>query len=112
MPTYAYFCPANGRTVEVRHGIDHRIGSWGELCYCAQIDLGDTDVMAPVEKRIFAPAIAVPPGNSDLKAKGFTKLVRREDGNYENVTALDGEAKIMKPGDKSTMPDIKKRIRD
>ncbi len=112
MPTYTYYCPANDRTVEVRHGMDHRIESWGELCYAAQIELGDTDVLAPVEKRMSPPAIAVPPGNTDLKSRGFAKLVRREDGNYENVTALDGEAKIMKPGDRSTMPNIKKRIRD
>ena len=67
MPTYAYYCPANGRTVEVRHGIDQRISSWGELCYCAQIELGDTDVTAPVEKRIYAPAIAVPTSNTDAQ---------------------------------------------
>jgi hypothetical protein len=28
MPYYEYRCPANGRIVEVRHGMEERLGSW------------------------------------------------------------------------------------
>ena len=51
--------------------------------------LGDTDFEAPVAKR--AAAIAIPTGNTTLKNAGFTKLVKRDEGVYENVTASGGE---------------------
>lgn len=34
-------------------------------------------------------------GSAELKNMGFTKLVRRDKGVYENVTALPGEKKIV-----------------
>lgn len=112
MPAYDYFCEANGRTVEVTHPVDVRIRTWGELCYAARIPLGDTDPISPVKKLISAPNIAVPISNSKLKEVGFTKLVKREQGVYENVTALDGEKRYMKAGDPTSIPDLKKKIRD
>jgi hypothetical protein len=54
----------------------------------------------------------VPVGNSKLKEKGFTKLVRRDEGVYENVTATGDEARYMKEGDPSTLPHLKKKIGD
>jgi hypothetical protein len=32
MPPYDYHCPANGRVVEVRHGVDDRLKSSDEIC--------------------------------------------------------------------------------
>lgn len=112
MPTYDYYCEANGCTVEVTHTMDATLRTWGELCYVARIPLGDTDPMAPVRKRISAPAIAVPIANSTLKEKGFTKLVRRDHGVYENVTALGSEKRYMRSDDPSSVPDFKKKIED
>ena len=51
-------------------------------------------------------------GNSTLKEKGFTKLVKRDEGVYENVTASGDEARYMIAGDASTVPHLHKKIRD
>ncbi len=110
MPTYDYFCEDNGKTVEVYHGINDKLKTWGEICFTAQIPLGDTDVSAPVRLVIRPVSIGIPTGNSKLKEHGFTKLVKRDDGVYENVTATGGEKRYMKAGDKSSMPHLHKKI--
>ncbi len=55
MPYYEYRCPANGRTVEIRHGMSERIDSWGTLAERAGIDLAGAPVDAPVERLMSAP---------------------------------------------------------
>ena len=113
MPVYEYRCDANGKTVEVVHSMKVNLEIWGEVCYVAQIPLGGTDAFAPVRRVLSSPPAAhVPVGNSTLKDKGFTKLVRRDDGVYENVTASGDEARYMKRGDPSTLPHLKKKIGD
>jgi predicted nucleic acid-binding Zn ribbon protein len=112
MPIYEYMCPANGLSVEVVHPMSHRVRTWGELCTLAEIERGDTPADAPVEKLLYAPGITTPQGNSDLKNMGFTKLVRRDKGVYENVTRRGDESRYMNAGDSSTAPDLKKTIRD
>lgn len=54
MPTYEYRCEANGRLVEVRHGMAERLSNWGELCERAGIAPGQTARETPVEKLISA----------------------------------------------------------
>ncbi len=56
--------------------------------------------------------IATPTTNADLKNMGFTKLVRRDNGVYENVTATGNESKIWDSSKPETMPDLKSKIRD
>ncbi|MCC7410137.1 MAG: zinc ribbon domain-containing protein [Gammaproteobacteria bacterium] len=112
MPRYDYFCEANARTVEVRHPMHVQLGFWGQVCYAAQIPLGDTDPLAPVRKVLTPPYVNVPTSDSTLKEKGFTKLVRRDHGVYENVTAIDGESRYMRAGDTSTVPQIHKKVGD
>lgn len=113
MPVYEYKCDENGRTVEVQHTMEKTLNTWGELCFVAQIPLGETDPMAPVKKVISSPpGVSIPLENSKIKEKGFIKLVKRDDGVYENVTALDHEKRYMKAGDKTSLPDIKRRVED
>ncbi len=113
MPLYEYHCDANGQTVEVVHPMNAVLSIWGEVCYVAQIPLGDTDPSAPVRRVMTAPPAGhVPTGNSTFKEKGFTKLVKRDEGVYENVTANDGEARYMKAGDAETLPHLHKKIGD
>jgi predicted nucleic acid-binding Zn ribbon protein len=50
--------------------------------------------------------------NTQLKDMGFTKLVRRDKGVYENVTSRDGESRIVEAGKPETLPDLKKNITD
>ncbi|MGD9600264.1 MAG: zinc ribbon domain-containing protein [Gammaproteobacteria bacterium] len=112
MPVYDYYCEANGRTVAVKHGIDVEISTWGEVCYAAQVPMGDTDFLAPVRKVISAPAISIPVANTRLKNLGFTKLVKRDDGVYENVTRTGDEPRYMKSGDATSLPHLHTKITD
>ncbi|MCG8324710.1 MAG: hypothetical protein MI673_04270 [Thiotrichales bacterium] len=112
MPGYCYLCEANQTIVVVYHDVDTRLNNWGEVCYTRQMPLGDTDPAEPVKKLITAPAIITRSGNAELKNLGFTKLIRRDAGVYENVTALDHESRYMIAGDASTLPDIGKKVTD
>jgi putative FmdB family regulatory protein len=62
-----------------------------------------------VKRLISLVSIAVPQSDSDLKSKGFTKLVRRDSGVYENVTATDKESRYFEAGKPETMPKLKKK---
>lgn len=65
-----------------------------------------------VKRLISLVAVNTPKTNSDLKERGFTKLVRRDNGIYENVTATDKESRIWDVTRPETMPDIKSKISD
>jgi hypothetical protein len=56
--------------------------------------------------------VSTPITDSKYKELGFTKLVRRDAGVYENVTAQDGESRFFEAGKPETMPDFKRRITD
>ena len=56
--------------------------------------------------------ISTPKTNSELKDMGFTKLVKRDDGVYENVTRRGGDARYMERGKAETIPDISKTVTD
>ena len=113
MPVYEYYCETNDRTVEVAHPMGVNLEIWGEVCYAAQIPLGETDPFACVRRVMTsAPGVSIPVANSALRNSGFTKLVRRDDGVYENVTALDGEARYMRRGDPSSRPRLHEKIQD
>ena len=66
----------------------------------------------PVNKLISLVGISVSKSNGELRDLGFTKLVRRDDGVYENVTARDGDSKYMERGKPQTIPDLSKTISD
>jgi len=66
----------------------------------------------PVKKLISLVGISTPKTNSELRDLGFTKLVKRDDGVYENVTARDGESRYMQRDKPETMPDLSKIIND
>lgn len=104
MPIYEYEhtedCCALGRVFEVRQSIKD-----DPLSRCPECS-------APVRKLLSLTNIATPRTNSELRDLGFTKLVRRDDGVYENVTARHGENRVMERGKPDTVPDFTKTIRD
>ena len=51
-------------------------------------------------------------GTMELKDLGFTKLVTRDDGIYENVTARDKDSRYVVRDKPETLPNLKKTIRD
>ncbi len=112
MPTYEYLCRENNTVLEVMHPMNERISTWGELCKLAGKSPGATSEETPVQKVISAPGLAFPKTNTELKNMGFTKLVKREKGVYENVTATEGESRYMNADDPSTMPNFKKKVGD
>ena len=67
----------------------------------------------PVRRIITASfGIGTPKSDGDLRSAGFTKLVRRDDGVYENVTAEHGEKRIVRAGDPDGLAGLRKKIRD
>lgn len=65
MPAYDYVCAANGEVVEVRHGMNERLETWGELCERAGHDPGSTPADSPVTKQFG--------GGGNLLVKGGAK---------------------------------------
>lgn len=112
MPVYEYYCKENDCQVEVVHPMATKVSTWGELCELANVPVGDTPADAPVERLIFPVGVNTPRGDSDLKNLGFTKLVKRDSGVYENVTRTGSEARYMNAGDASTMPNLKGKVGD
>jgi len=66
----------------------------------------------PVKKLISLVGISAPKTNSELRDMGFTKLVKRDDGVYENVTTRGGESRYMQRDKPETMPDLSRTIKD
>ena len=113
MARYDYRCDENDRTVEVVHSIAVSVDSWGELCRLAEIDPGDTPLDTSVRKIFTTPPMAnTPSGNAHLKNLGFTKLEKRYDGTYENVTRTGTEKRFLDPKDPSSLPHLDKKISD
>ncbi len=112
MPLYEYYCDANGQTLEVTHSMSQELTTWGQLCALTRQDPGGTPDDTPIERMISRVLVQSPKGNSDLKSMGFTKLVRRDKGVYENVTAQDGEKRYMVADDASSTPNFTDKITD
>jgi putative FmdB family regulatory protein len=89
-----------GITFEIRQSIDDP-----PITHCPECK-------GAVKKIISRVSISTPKTNSELRDLGFTKLVKRDDGVYENVTARDGESRVMERGKPETVPDISKTIKD
>ena len=65
MPTYDYFCPGNGKTLEVFHSITRKLETWGELCELAGEEAGETLPDSPVERQLGAGMLIQSNGASD-----------------------------------------------
>lgn len=104
MPVYTYEhtgapCAA-GDVIEVSQSMKDT-----PLATCPQCGGGVRKVLS----RVF---ISTPRGNSSLKDLGFTKLVKRDKGVYENVTAREGESRYVVADKPGTLPNLKKTITD
>jgi len=104
MPVYEYehtseAC-ALGAIFEVEQSINDK-----ELVRCPECD-------GPIHRIISRVNISTPKTDAELRDLGFTKLVRRDDGVYENVTRRDGDSRYMEKGKPETIPNIKKTIQD
>ncbi len=104
MPVYEYEHSAEacerGRVFEVRQSMHDT-----PLSRCPQCD-------APVRRILSAAFVSSQKSNSELRDLGFTKLVKRDDGVYENVTRREGESRYMHRGKPETVPHLHKTISD
>ena len=104
MPVYEYEhleTPCGvGQLFEFRQSIDDP-----ELTNCP-------DCQGPVHRVLSLTNISTPRGNAELRDMGFTKLVKRDDGVYENVTRRDGDSRYMIKDRPETIPDLSKTISD
>lgn len=104
MPAYLYECE------------NHRCSSGGRFEAFQSIHEDALTVCPHCGKtasRLVVPVgLAMPTGDGALKDKGFAKLVRRDKGVYENVTAMDHESRYYHADRPETMPDLKRRIND
>ena len=64
MPTYEYFCEANGQTVEVIHSMRDELETWGELCKLAEIEHGVTPKDSPIIRQLSAISSLIPKGGN------------------------------------------------
>ena len=64
----------------------------------------------PLRRIMSAPYINAPKTNSELRDLGFTKLVRRDDGVYENVTRRGSDSRYMERNKPETIPDLSRTI--
>jgi putative FmdB family regulatory protein len=65
-----------------------------------------------IRRLISRTSIRMPKTDSELRDLGFTKLVKRDDGVYENVTARDWDSRMVFRDKPETLPDLKKTIKD
>lgn len=66
----------------------------------------------PIKRLLSRVFVSTPTGDSALKNMGFTKLVKRDSGVYENVTATGSESRYMEANKPDTMPHLNKKISD
>ena len=57
MPSYDYYCEANQQTVEVRHGMNEKLATWGEVCEKSGLEPGRTALKTPVQRLISGGAV-------------------------------------------------------
>jgi hypothetical protein len=65
MPTYEYYCEANGKTIEVIHSMSCELETWGEVCELAELDVGDTPKDSPVIRQLSAISSLIPKGGGE-----------------------------------------------
>ena len=104
MPTYEYEhldepCE-KGKIFEVRQSL-----SDSPLIECPRCK-------GMVKRIISRVGIKTPKTDAELRDMGFTKLVKRDDGVYENVTRRKGESRYMIRDKPETIPDIGRIISD
>lgn len=104
MPIYEYEHESAGCRLGVQFEVRQSISA-KPLSRCPECG-------AAVRKLISRTHISTPKGNAALKDLGFTKLVKRDDGVYENVTARDGDSRYVLRDKPETLPNLKKTIRD
>jgi putative FmdB family regulatory protein len=104
MPVYEYEhaeAPCSlGRIFDVQQSINDK-----PLATCPQC-------RGKVQKIVSRINISCPKTNGELRDLGFTKLVKRDDGVYENVTARGNDSRYMVRGKNETIPDLRKTISD
>ncbi len=104
MPIYEYKhvdtpC-SRGKIFEIKQSINDE-----SLTHCPTCN-------GPLRKHISRISLSISKTNAEIRDLGFTKLVKRDNGVYENVTLRSGESRYMEAGKPETIPDFSKTISD
>ena len=67
MPTYEYYCEANGKTIEVIHSMSQDLETWGEVCELSGSEVGKTPSESPVIRQLSAISSLVPKGGGEQR---------------------------------------------
>lgn len=104
MPVYEYEHVGEpctwGQVIEIEQSVHDEI-----LSHCPNCG-------GAVRKLISLCNINTPRSDGEIRDKGFTKLVRRDSGVYENVTARNGDSRFVHIDNPKTLPNLRKTIRD
>ena len=105
MPVYEYEhsgegCPSRGKAFEVEQNINAE-----SLSVCPSCG-------SPVKRLIPLVHVSTPVTDSKYKEMGFTKLVRRDEGVYENVTGTDGQSRYVERDKPETLKGLTDNIAD
>jgi len=71
-----------------------------------------SDCGGNLQRLISRVTCTAPRSDRHLRDQGFTKLVRRDDGVYENVTARDGESRVVHTDNLSELASLKPQLGD
>ena len=97
--------------------IKEELAPWERCLIINRRSAKNSSLAAPIvpvryKKIISRINISCPKTNSELRDLGFTKLVKRDDGVYENMTSRDGDSRYMVKGKTETIPNLGKTISD
>jgi putative FmdB family regulatory protein len=66
----------------------------------------------PVRRIVSRVTYSAPHSDRELRDQGFSKLVRRDDGVYENVTAREGESRVVHRDNLNELASLKPQLGD
>ena len=104
MPLYEYEhtdepCEA-GLVIELSQGINDPVLTRCPFC------------QGPVKKIISLSSHTAARSDAEIRDAGFTKLVKRDDGVYENVTKRHGESGVVSPDDARSLASMQSTLSD
>jgi len=65
MPTYEYYCEANGQSVDVIHSMSMELETWGEVCEFAEIEIGEVPKESTVIRQLSAISSLISKGKNE-----------------------------------------------
>jgi hypothetical protein len=99
--------------LELTHPIARTVTTWAELCDRTEAVAGNKPPGTPVRKIIrTAPTTNKPMEEPTIRNTGFNKLVKRDEGVYENITRSGSDKRDVSADDPASLRDIAAKLPD